>query len=218
MYFASRIQAGRMLASQLIPKYRYEDCVVVALDDGGVMVGAQIAMQLHCILTMLLTAEISLPREPVAIAGITSEGNFVYNHEYSQGEIDEIASEHRNTIEQEKLAKLRGMSELLGSGGMLSREILKGHNVILVSDGIASPFIIDMAVQFLKPVSVTKLIVATPLASVKVVDQIHISADEIYCLDVPNEYMYTDHYYDKQDVPDHKTVVDTIEHIILSWQ
>jgi putative phosphoribosyl transferase len=218
MYFASRIQAGRMLASQLIPKYRYENCVVVALNDGGVMVGAQIAIQLHCILAMLLSEEITLPREPVAVGGITSEGSFIFNNEYSSGELEEISSEYRNTIEQEKLTKMHNMNKLLGSGGMISREILKGHNVILVSDGMNSVFTIDMAMEFLKPVALSRLIVATPLASVKVVDQIHLSADEIYCLDVPNEYVDTNHYYDKQDIPDHKTVVETIEHIILNWQ
>lgn len=77
MYFASRMQAGRMLASQLAPKYRYENCAVIALNDGGVMVGAQIASQLHCILMMLLSSEINLPMEPDAIAGITDRKSVV---------------------------------------------------------------------------------------------------------------------------------------------
>ena len=68
MYLASRVQAGRMLAAQLAKKYRYENCAVVALDDGGVMVGAQIATQLHCVLTLLMSAEIKLPQEPMAVA------------------------------------------------------------------------------------------------------------------------------------------------------
>ena len=53
MYFASRLQAGRMLANQLDENIATRNCAVVALSDGGVMVGAQIAMQLHCVLTLL---------------------------------------------------------------------------------------------------------------------------------------------------------------------
>jgi putative phosphoribosyl transferase len=218
MYFNSRLQAGRMLAVQLVPKYRYENCVVVALDDGGVMVGAQIAMQLHCILLMLLSEEILLPREPVPIAGITADGNFVYNPEYSAGDIEEISSEYRNVLESEKLAKIHKMNELLGEGGIINRDILRGHNVIVVSDGMKTGFSLSMALEFLKPVSLDRLIVATPLASIKVVDQMHISADEIYCLSVPAEYMDTPHYYQKNDVPDHKTAISTIQHIILNWK
>ena len=79
MYFASRLQAGRMLAAQLAPKYRYENCAVLALNDGGAMVGAQIASQLHCVMMLLLSSEIKLPLEPDAIAGITSGGALSYN-------------------------------------------------------------------------------------------------------------------------------------------
>ena len=207
-----------MLASQLVHKYRYENCAVVALNDGGVMVGAQVAHQLHCVLMMLLSAEIDLPREPEAIAGITSEGNFSYNQKYSSGEIDEMVSEYHGVIEQEKLVQLHKMTELLGRGGMVRKDLLKGHNVILVTDGFKSSFLLDMAMEFLKPISIERLIIATPLASVQAVDRMHIVADEIVCLDVLEELNDVDHYYDKQDIPDHETVVKTIEDIVLHWK
>lgn len=218
MYFASRLQAGRMLAAQLAPKYRYENCAVVALNDGGVMVGAQIATALHCVLMMVLSEQIKLPREPTAIAGITAEGNFSYNPEYSTGEAEEMASEYRGFIEQEKLTQLHKMNELLGSGGLVRKDLLKGHNVILVADGMKNGFLLDMAIEFLKPIATEKLIVATPFAGIQAVDRMHISADEIYCLNVLEDYMDTDHYYDKQDVPDHEVVVKTIENIVLHWK
>jgi len=218
MYFASRLQAGRMLASRLAPKYRYENCTIVALNDGGVMVGAQIAAELHCVLTMLLVEEINLPREPVAIGGILQDGTFSYNKALSQGEIDEMAGENFQFIEQEKFQKLHHMHELLGSGGLISRELLRGHNIILVSDGFKTSFGLEMALEFLKPINYEKLIIAAPLASVNAIDRMHIAADEICCLSVIENYMDTDHYYDKHDVPDHDTVIKTIENIILKWK
>lgn len=207
-----------MLARQLVPKYRYENCAVVCLNDGGAMVGAQIAVQLHCVLMMLMTEQIELPRENTPLAGITSEGNFAYNKSYSEGEISEFVDEYHNLIEQQKLAQLHKMNTLLGSGGMVRRDLLKGHNVILVADGFDSPFLLDLAAEFLKPIAIEKLIVATPLASVVAVDRMHIMADEIDCLSVVEDYISTDHYYDKQDIPDHATVVKTIEDIVLHWK
>ncbi len=208
-----------MLAAQLAQKYRYENCAVVALNDGGAMVGAQIAIQLHCVLTMLLSSEITLPREPNAIAGITPEGSMAYNQgAYSKGEIDEMVGEYYSYIEQEKLTRLHDMNRLLGSGGLISKGLLKGHNVILVSDGMQNGFLLDLALEFLKPIAIEKLIVAVPFASVQAVDRMHVVADEIYCLSVIEDYIGTDHYYDKQDVPDHETVVKTIEDIVLHWK
>jgi len=219
MYFASRLQAGRLLAAQLVKKYRYENCAVVALSDGGATVGAQIAMQLHCVLTMILSSEITLPREPEAIAGLTAEGNLAYNQSaYSEGEINELVGEYHSYIEQQKLTRLHDMNRLLGSGGLISRDLLKGHNVILVSDGMKDGFLLDLAAEFLKPIAIEKLIVAVPFASVKAVDRMHIMADEIYCLSVVADYIDTNHYYDTQDVPDHNTVVKTIEDIVLNWK
>ena len=54
MYFENRAQAGLQLAQQLLEKYRYEDCAVVAVSDGAVLVGEQIAAQLHAPLMLSL--------------------------------------------------------------------------------------------------------------------------------------------------------------------
>ena len=207
-----------MLASQLLPLYRYEDCAIVCLSDGGVMVGAQIAIQLHSILTMLLTEEINLPMEPEAIGGISQDGSFSYNKWYFPGEVDELVAEYYQYIEQEKLIKIAEMQRLIGPGGLIRRDLLKGRNIIIVSDGMKSAFILEIAIQYLKPVAMKKLIVATPFASLAAVDRMHILADEIYCLNVLEDYISTDHYYNKRDVPSHEKVIETIEKIILKWK
>lgn len=207
-----------MLASQLVEKYRYENCAVIALNDGGVMVGAQIAVRLHSVLTLLMSAEINLPREPDAIAGITAAGTVAYNRQYSQGEIDELVGENYGYIEQEKLTRMHDMNRLLGAGGTIGKELLKGHNVILVADGLKTGFPVDLAAEFLKPIAIEKMIIATPFASVQAVDRMHVLADDLYCLNVIEDYIDTDHYYDKHDVPDHDTILATIEQIVLNWK
>jgi putative phosphoribosyl transferase len=217
MYFSSRVQAGRMLASQLVPKYRYENCAVVALDKGGVVVGAQIAMQLHCPLNMLLSEHINLPLENEAFASIAQDGSFSYNQEISPYVLGELESEFFRYIEQEKMNKLQHMHRLLGSGGTIRKDLLRGRHVILVSDGIKSGHVLDVMVQYLKPVATEGIVVATPLASIPAVDYIHVLADDIYCLSVVDNYLDTDHYYETKDVPDEKKIVETIEKIILNW-
>lgn len=218
MYFASRVQAGRMLAVQLSHKYDRQKCAVMALGDGGVMVGAQIAKKLRCPLTLLMSAEIMLPREPQAIAGITSGGVVSYNHSYSQGEIDEMVGEYYGLIEAEKLTQMHSLNQLVGPGGTVNKQLLKGRNVIIVSDGLKTGFELDIAAEFLKPIAIEKMVVAVPFASLTAVDKMHVLADDLYCLSVIAEYFDTDHYYDTKDVPDHETVIKTIEHVVAEWQ
>lgn len=207
-----------MLAAQISQKYKDDKCAVLALGDGGAMVGVQIAKQLHCVLTLLASSEIMLPREPEPIAGITSGGTVSYNHAYSAGELDEMVGENYGFIEQEKLSHMHDLNQLLGKGGTINKSLLKDHIVIIVADGLKTGFPVDLAVEFLKPVATDKIVVAAPFASVSAVDRMHVLADDIFCLNVIHDYFDTDHYYDKQDVPDHATVLDSIENIIANWK
>jgi putative phosphoribosyl transferase len=218
MYFQSRVEAGKLLAEQIKPHFNGRDCAVVALNDGGVMVGAQIALELHCVLTMLLTESITLPREDQAVAGIAQDGSFSYNQRYTQGEIDEFVGEYYHLIEQEKMTKMQEMHRLVGRGGLIRRDLLRDHHIILVTDGLFDGFALDVAMQFLKTIHTKKIIVATPLASVPAVDRMHVLADGIYCLSVIEDYISTDHYYDVQDVPSHDKVIKTIEEIVTHWK
>lgn len=82
MYFASRTEAGQKLAN-LLKDYRFEDTAVLALSDGGVVIGAQIAAELHCPLMFLLTQDITLPGEKTAVGVIDQNGGFTYNDLFS---------------------------------------------------------------------------------------------------------------------------------------
>ncbi len=218
MYFKSRVEAGQKLAVKISQKYQGQQCAVVGLSDGGVMVGAQIALQLGCVLTMLLSETIELPRENTALAGISQDGTMSYNAIYSPGQIEDFMNEYRGIIEQEKLEKMHEMHRLMGRGGLIRKDLLREHTVILVSDGLANGFSLDIAAEFLKPIRMQRLIVATPLASVQAVDRMHILADDIFCLSVIEDYITTDHYYDTQDVPAHDLVIKTIEEVVNHWK
>jgi putative phosphoribosyl transferase len=218
MYFESRAQAGQLLAQQLVEKYRYENCVVVALSDGAVQVGEQIAQALHCLLTMLLIEDIQIPGENMSFGGVSQRGDFTYNGMFSAGEVEEYTSEFHGYLEEQKREAFQRINRLLGEGGIIDNDMLRDHTVILVADGLASGTSLDVAMDFLKPIRITKLVVATPLATVPAVDKMHMIADELHVLDVKQNFMGVDHYYDKNDVPSHEETVAKINQIILNWR
>ena len=217
MYFKNRSVAGKELAEKL-KDFRYENTAVVALSDGAVIVGAEIAMSLHCVLTMLLTEAIKLPGENDALAVIDQNGGFTYNSMFSTGQLEAFTSEYQSFIEQAKREKLHNLHELLGSGGIISPELLYGHNVILVSDGLDSGVSLEAAMNYLKAIKTEKVIIASVLASVRAVDKMHLLGDQIVCLSVIDNYMGTDHYYEDNSMPDHEKIVKTIENIVVNWR
>jgi len=216
MYFRNRSEAGHELANQLL-KYKDTLTTVVALSDGGVVVAIQIAAILHCPLTMLLTEPIELPGERDPVAVIDQDGIFTYNHMYSTGQLEDFDMEYHHYIEQTKLEKLHKIHRMLGKDGLINHELIRGHNVILVSDGLSTGFSLEAAAEYIKPIAVKKLIAATPLASIAAVDLMHIMTDEIHCLSVVDNYITTNHYFDDNRLPSHDTIVKAISNIVTHW-
>ncbi len=217
MYFKSRADAGSQLADGL-SKYSGSNTTIIALSDGGVVVGMQIASKLHCPLTLLMTAPIELPGEIDPVAVIDQDGIFTYNNMYSPGELEEFDMEYHHYIEQLKLEKLHRLHRLMGKSGLIRKDLLRGRNIILVSDGLSTGFSLEAVVDYLKSVEVGKLIAAVPLATITAVDRMHILTDEIHCLSVVDNYIDTNHYYDDNTLPSHQAIIKMVENIVEHWR
>lgn len=216
MYFKNRADAGRQLAKKLKPHAK-ENVAVISLSEGGVIVGAQIAMKLHGNLSLLLTENIFLPGEPDAIASITSGDTFTYNNKFSPGELEEMTSDYRSFIEAKRLESFHHLNVILGKDGEIPAERLRHHTVILVSDGLANGFSLQVAYDYLKRIAMKKLIIATPFATVKAVDVMHLIGDELVCLNVIDNFFSVDHYYDDNTVPKTRDLFRVVQNISLNW-
>lgn len=216
MYYKSRAEAGRILAEKLA-KYDNQLCAVVSLTPGGIIVGAQIAMKIHASLVELVTEEVKIPGEPTPLASMTAH-SMTYNSGYSSGELDDFKSEYNGFIQQQRIENQHKLNKLLQDGAEIDPNSLRGHTVILVSDGLQSGVTLEVASDYLKPYKMNKLIIATPLATVDAVDKMHLVGDEIFCLSVPENMLEVDHYYDDNTVPSHKDLMKIVHNISLNWR
>ena len=217
MYFASRTEAGQKLATELT-QYRFEDSAVLALSDGGVVVGAQIAAQIHCPLLFLLTQDIVLPGERTAVGVVDQNGGFTYNDLFSTGELDDLASEFHGVIDQLKMEKWHELNRLLSDGGIADASILESRNIIIVSDGFLNGTSLIATINYLKTIKTKKIIIATPFASIAAVDKMHIMGDELKVLSVIDGIFDLNHYYEKDDVPAREDIIKILNEAILKWK
>lgn len=216
MYFRNRAEAGRLLAKKL-SKYKGQQITVMALSPGAAIIGAQIAMRLHAGISLLLTEGIYLPGENDALGGLSSEGTFTYNNMYSAGEIEEMAMEFNNYIEQQKMEKRHRLNILLSHEGEIHKDSLRHHVVVVVSDGLPNGFSLDVAEDYLNTIAIKKLVIACPIASASAVDRMHLIGDEIFCLSVADNYLETNHYYDDNTIPDIPGTLKIMRNIALNW-
>lgn len=206
-----------MLADNLMD-LRYEDTIVLAVSEGAVVVAAQIAAKLHSMLTLLLMKDIVLPDQKTVIGVINEQGGFVYDNSFSPGQIEYLTNEYRELIESSKTAALRDLHGVLGSGGLIEKDFFKGRHVIVVSDGSPVGSAFEAAESYLHNIYTRSLIFATPVASVKAIDKMHVLADRVEILKPVDNYLDTDHYYDSNDLPTQAQIIDYINNNILSWQ
>ena len=134
-YFINRKQAGLLIARKLFDKYRFDDTIVLALSQGSVLVGAEIAKALHSLIAILMVKDIYLPDGKTIIGSINASGGFVYNNNFSAGEIEEFDSEYRGYIEESKRTAFHELNVALGQGGELNENYFRHRVVIVVTDG-----------------------------------------------------------------------------------
>jgi putative phosphoribosyl transferase len=217
-FFSNRTEAGDKIADRLEERYRYEDTTIVALGDGAVLVGVEIAVRLHCVINMLLSSPEKAALEANKSAMLNSYGRTPYNAVYSAGDLENVDEDKFSYTELQKLVHEFEDGGLLGDGGLVSEDHIRYRNIILVSDGLYTGFSMQAASEFLKSLSPTKVIMAAPIISVPAMDEILPFADEIISLEILDELQPIEHYYENNDVPPHDIIYDVIQKVILRWQ
>lgn len=216
-YFSNRADAGKVIASKLAPKYRYEDTIVLALSPGSLLVGAEIAKELHALIALLMVKDIYLPDGQTIIGSINATGGFIYNNAFSAGEIEEFDMEYRGFIEEAKREAMHQLHVAVGQGGEISENYFRHRTVIVATDGAMNGTAFDMAADFLKKIAIKKLIMVAPIASVQAVDKMHTLADELVCLSVIEAVHGLDHYYEEGSLPTRNETINILNDIIIHW-
>lgn len=196
VYFENRTQAGQALAAELAD-YKGAEVAVVALNTNAVLVAKEIADQLDCPVNILLMEPIEVPGEPGTNIGVVNQrGDFVYSQDLGRGMRDELEMEFHNKFAGEKIQKFHEINSMINHEGVVTPEIVADKNVIIVSDGAANGTEIDAVTAYLKPIHIKRLIAAIPLATIEVVDRLHIACDELHVLGVIPGNFAPNHYYD----------------------
>ncbi len=199
MYFKDRLEAARELSKRL-SRYVDDDVIIASLSESSRGIAKTIARELRGKSTDLISKAILMPGSSSSLGAVDQAGSFTYSRNLSDGEIAEYSSEFHKYIEAEKINKTREINRETIKSKPMERRDLAGHVIVLVADGIDDTALLDSAIEYLKPVRIKRLIAAVPIASVAAIDRLHITTDEIKCLNVTENYIDTDHYYDNSRV------------------
>ncbi|MFH1037312.1 MAG: phosphoribosyltransferase family protein [PVC group bacterium] len=197
--YRNREEAGRVLASLLPPLE--PETLVLAIPNGGVVVGASLTRELDLPLLPIVIRKIQLPGNTESGFGsVASDGSVHYN--------EDLLS--RLGLSREQIAAQTGKAlrsvedrlKLYGAAREFPR--LAGKTVVLTDDGLASGVTMESAVRVIRKHEPDTVIVAVPTASTGAYQRIAPLVDELVCPDVRGGWVFAvaDAYEDWSDVTD----------------
>lgn len=191
MLFQDRREAGKKLGTAL-GKFAGTDAVVLALPRGGVPVGFEVAQALHTPLDVFVVRKLGVPgQEELAMGAIASGGVRVLNRTIIEGlaippeQIDAVAAREERELDRREIA-------YRGARGPLD---VQGRVAILVDDGVATGSSMRAAVTALRQKGPREIVVAVPVASRYICDELQEEADQTVCLYTPLDFFAVGQWY-----------------------
>jgi len=173
--FENRYDAGRQLAEKLMA-YKKEPVIVLAIPNGGIPVGLQVALALDADLDLVISRKIPIPLRPEGGFGaVADDGTTILNQPVLRGinltenQINYQVSKVRNDIRQRSLL-YRGSKPL---------SIAKDKIAIVVDDGLASGYTMMAAIESVRRRQPKHIIAAVPAASAAAVKNVEKTADRV---------------------------------------
>ncbi len=181
--FRDRTSAGQRLAAKLLSYANRSDVLVIGLPRGGVPVAAEVAKVLHAPMDICLVRKLGIPsHKELAMGAIASGGVQVLNDDIlswlkiSSKTIDEVAAcELRELQRRDRIYR----------GDRPPLEV-RSRTLILVDDGLATGSTMRAAVSALKKQHPQRIVVAVPVATTDICQQMREIVDEVVCVMTPD--------------------------------
>jgi len=190
-YFNDRVEAGKRLASELAD-FKGKDAIVLAIPRGGVVVGYEIAKALRLQLDVIIPRKIGAPNNSeLAIGAVTEDGTTILDQsliayiDVPQSHIMEESERQRQEI-QRRLNVYR-QSEPYPN--------LKGRNVIIVDDGIATGSTMKAALASVKNRGAKSITIAIPVGPPSTIRELEKIADRVVCPFTPEYFQAIGQFY-----------------------
>ena len=188
--FDSRLDAARRLAAAL-GAYKGRNPLVLAIPRGAVAMGAEVARLLGGELDVVLVKKLHAPGSPEFAVGAIDESGWTYLAPYAASTGADEAYVAREKAEQLELLRRRRAQYTPARAPADPA----GRVAIVVDDGIATGASMIAALHAVRARKPARLVCAVPVAPAESLEQIRPYADELVCLETPEEFMAVGQFY-----------------------
>jgi predicted phosphoribosyltransferase len=184
--FLDRADGGEVLADLLAP-LRTVQPLVLGIPAGGVPVAARVAQRLGCCLDVAVVSKVTVPWNPEAGYGAVAFDGTLRLNESLLACLGLSEEQVRLGIERTR-EKVRRRVELFRGDRPFPE--LAGRTVILVDDGLASGFTMQVAVEALREAGANRIVVAVPTGHLEAVAKLAEHADQVCCANIRSGWSF----------------------------
>ena len=190
--FADRVDAGKRLAQDL-KAHVSNDAVVLAIPRGGVVVGYEVAKALVLSLDVIIPRKIGAPNNPeLAIGAMTEDGTILLDDRL----VDYLNVSQEYIEEESEAQKAEIHRRLKLYRGDIPYPSLKGREVILIDDGIATGSTMKAALASVRKRGAKSVIIAIPVGPPSTIRELEKEADRVVCLHTPEAFYAIGQFYE----------------------
>ena len=189
--YQNRWEAGERLAEQLAV-HHLESVCVLGIPRGGIVTAAPIARRFKTKLEVLVTRKIGHPSNPeFAIGAVMPDGQVVLDQTTIR--LSHVSREYLEETIAAQYTELK--RRLLRYTGHTAPPEVTGKTAILVDDGIATGYTMKAAIQWLKTLKPSKIIVAVPVAPPETIEELRGLVDMVICPLQPESFLAVGVHY-----------------------
>jgi putative phosphoribosyl transferase len=198
--FINRNDAGKQLAAKL-GEYKGNGAVVLAIPNGGVPVGLEVALVLEADFDLIVTRKIPLPVNTEAGFGaVSDDGTTILNEDLVKRE-----NLTRSQIDyQVNKVRLEIRRRQLMYRPYRSPAVVVGKTLIIADDGLASGYTMLATISSMRSRRPKEIIAAVPVSSASALEQVEKTADRVITVEVgaQNRFAVADYYKNWHDLTD----------------
>lgn len=188
--FYDRNDAAVQLADKLIA-YKGTNPLVLAIPRGAVPMAKIIIDKLGGSLDVVLVRKLRAPHSPELAIGSVDENGGVYIADFS-----ELAGADADYIEYEKKIQMNIIQKRRLQYSPIRPPLDPQERIVIViDDGLATGATMIAALHLVRKRNPKKLICAVPVAPLETLKKVAEIADEVVCLEVPNNFQAVSQYY-----------------------
>lgn len=189
--YSNRQAAGKLLAEKL-RSIVGSDAIILSLPRGGAIVGAEVVKALNVEHDLVISRKIGSPYNPeVAIGALTQDGRLL-----KDDSVINALSVTKGYIESQTRLELKEIKRRLKEyKGEKKFPNVLNKTVVLVDDGLATGFTMGAAVEFVRTLKPSRIIIAIPVGSVEAIAKLKPKVDQVVCPLIPKNFWAVGQFY-----------------------